>query len=256
MLCRSPARVLNIKNLKFLSSYAHFRGEYTKQKLNFRDFQRLNESEIYPILSSISDTDYSHVIPDVGEVPDLSMHSNKLSKFWHESEMKIQFPGSNKNEHDVFVMDILRALPMADNLRILKKKHVESDEFGGDLDIAICALSYSMFPVFVISESDKSFEEARIKLYAQLKVCHELARDEENFWHPIYGAMTTANKWIVTHFDGKQWAETPIMFINNSSDKTALQTLLGQLYRILKHQSQLAEPISETFKEQLVSDFE
>jgi hypothetical protein len=208
-------------------------------------------------LSSISDPDYSHVVPTIGEIPDFSQVADKLIDFWHISEHRFQFPGTNNSEHAVFVMDILRALPFSENLRIMKEKQVESSEYKGTLDITICAVSYSMLPILVIHFSSQTeFEHSRAQLYAQLKACHDLAKDEEQFFGPIYGVLTSADRWLLSRYDGIHWAETPIMFVNSSSDKAALKVLLGYLHRVLEHQSKLTEHISNSFKEHIVCDFE
>lgn len=112
------------------------------------------------------------------------------------------------------------------------------------MDIAIYAYTPSKIPVVYIVEAKKSdIDRGRAQLYPQLKACYEQAKNEENWDSPIYGAISTVDRWVFVRYDGKEWVEAEPFAITTSHDRIGVQKVVEALFKILEYQNGQVEQL-------------
>jgi hypothetical protein len=62
--------------------------------------------------------------------------------------------------------------------------------------------------VYIVEARKMDMNQGRAQLYPQLKVCYELAKEEEDWNYPVFGVISTGNMWIFVKYDGKIWIES------------------------------------------------
>jgi len=192
------------------------------------------------------------IFPQI-EVLDLDACVEKVLFLWATRARLTGFPGDTESLREYFIIDVLLSIPCT-NLGLALQYPVGDEQFGGTMDIVLHADTPSTMPVVYVVEAKKEdMNQGRAQLYPQLKVCHELARKEENWNHSIFGAISTAVLWIFVRYDGKKWVESKPCFVQDASDRDGVRTVVGSLYRILIHQDKLVEDMVASFREEMES---
>jgi hypothetical protein len=121
---------------------------------------------------------------------------------------------------------------------------LREEEYGGPIDIVIYAYTPSMMPVLYIVEAKKNdIDQGRAQLYPQLKVCYEQAQRKENWEKPIFGAISTVDKWVFVKYNGKRWIESEPFLISTYHDRNGIQRVAEALFKIIRQQNDLVEDI-------------
>ncbi len=163
---------------------------------------------------------------------------------WGIRAKKTDFPGENEIAREDFVKDVLNSIPFSGNLRVLPRYTICDEDFGGLLDVVVYTNTPSNMPVvYVVGAKKSDIDQGRAQLYPQLKVCHELAIQEENWNHPIFGVISTAELWTFVRYDGKKWIESKPFLIDSAFDRNGIQKVVESLYRILLHQDSLVQDL-------------
>jgi hypothetical protein len=175
---------------------------------------------------------------------DLDVCVDRVLLFWEIRAQKTGFPGVSEIDREAFVTEMLISMPFSRNLRVQSRYTIFDEEFGGPLDVVVYADTPSKLPVVYVVEAKKfDIDQGRAQLYPQSKVCHELAIKEENWNHPIFGVITTADLWIFVRYDGKKWIESKPCFIDSAFDRNGVQKVVESLYPILMHQDTLVQDL-------------
>jgi hypothetical protein len=130
------------------------------------------------------------------------------------------------------------------NIAIRLQYLVKAEEYGGPMDIAIHAKTPSKMPVVYIVEAKKSdADQGRAQLYPQLKFCYEQGKAKEEWDHPIYGVISTADKWIFVRYDGKRWVEAEPLAITTVHDRNGVQKVVEAFFKIIRYQNEVTKVV-------------
>jgi hypothetical protein len=149
---------------------------------------------------------------------------SRRSKIW-------RFPGYNENELMIFICDIIYyVFPINENLAILSDSEA--------IDLKVCAKNYSHAPVVYIVEAKKGdIDQGRAQLYLQLKICYEIAKQEEKWEFPIYGVISTGMIWIFIKYDGNHWVESNPILVSDVGDSENIKKVVEMFYKIIHLQN-------------------
>jgi hypothetical protein len=160
------------------------------------------------------------------------------------------FPGNIEKASSLYIADVMQILvPLFSNYLRLEYEHfIKDEQFGGQIDMVVHADTLSKLPVVYIVEAKKNdINQGRAQLYPQLKICHELAKKEENWDHPIFGVISTVKEWIFVRFDGEKWLESNPFYISSENDRHSIEKLIEGMYKIMLHQSMLVKDLVDKF---------
>jgi hypothetical protein len=166
-------------------------------------------------------------------------------KVWSERARIWRFPGYNEHESMGFISDILLYIfPFDAKLTVISEYKIKGRDFGGALDVAVCAKTYSENPVVYIIEAKKGdLQQGRAQLYLQLNLCHEISKKEQNWDYPIYGVISTGHLWIFVVHDGRTYIEAEPIFIANTHDHANIEKVVEFFYKIIHIQNHMVAPL-------------
>jgi hypothetical protein len=218
-----------------------------RRKNAYKSFSGRNWDEICKLLSIVRVV-HGDIIPNVA-IGDLSNIIGDVLSAWNKRSLLLEFPGHNESESEDYVMDVLLSVvPHGERLAIRKRYPVKSEEYGGPVDIAVYALTPSKMPVvYVVEAKKRDVDQGRAQLYPQLKLCYELAKREEEWENPIYGAISTVKEWVFVRYDGKKWLESQPLAITTAHDQTGVERVVEVLYKIIHHQNSLVENVVKKY---------
>jgi hypothetical protein len=108
-----------------------------------------------------------------------------------------------------------------------------------------------MMPVMnIVVAKESDFYLGRAQLYPQLKICYEQARLKENWESPIFGVISTADKWVFVKYNGKQWIESEPLLISTYRDRNGIEKVVEEFFKIIRQQNDLVEDIVAKYASQ------
>jgi hypothetical protein len=164
------------------------------------------------------------IIPDI-QVPDMSDNVTEILQKWDERyALSRRFPGDNEGEIQDYIVDIL--------LSVLPRGKLAYRLKGKD-SIHIYASNHLEMPIIVVIEVNMgNFDQGRSHLYPQLKNFYESSIQDK----PIYGAISSVEKWVFVRYDGKKWLELEPLAISTEHDQNGILRVVDILYKIIQYQ--------------------